>query len=69
MIKGRPQNMVCVGIGQCGVQTLDRVWHMLMTEHKLNYLGEMIEPAQNENTSIMTHFLEHSHGRYSPRTL
>jgi len=68
-MQGRPQNMVCVGIGQCGVQALNRVWYTLMKEHDLNFIGEMMQPAHQENTSILMHFQEHTTGKYTPRTL
>ena len=60
------EQIICIHIGQAGIQIGIELWKLFMREHGLDYNGFVQNDTYGYVESV---FSENSDGRYSPRAL
>ena len=65
------KEVICIHIGQAGIQMSSPIWELFCLEHNISLSGEKINDNNEltDNSNLPIFFQENSNGKYTPRTL
>ena len=63
------REVICISVGQAGVQLGATSWELFCLEHKLDTGGNQLPATTQPNEEFRSYFSEAGDGRYTPRAL